>query len=129
VLWNALKPEVIQMGIRYQEETGVAIAYHLSPSEHDLYTNPLAGWEAVVEKFPAAADDLEEAGRCLALQLPTAAVFHLMRVNELGLYTVATAVNAKYTNPNGNDVLKAIDDALKALLSRVRLSETVVDLR
>lgn len=42
-----------------------------------------------VEKgFPAASYDIREAGKCLALRLPTACVFHLMRVVDSGLVAV-----------------------------------------
>lgn len=40
-------------------------------------------------KFPQLAFDLEEASNCLALNRPTAAVFHLMRAMELALHILA----------------------------------------
>jgi hypothetical protein len=53
--------------------------------------NPLMG--ALVEaKFPDASRDVAAAGRCLALEESTAAVFHLMRVLEHGLRFLATRV-------------------------------------
>ncbi|MGE3074475.1 MAG: hypothetical protein AB7O30_07635 [Dehalococcoidia bacterium] len=44
---------------------------------------------AVHETFPEACADIEAAGRCLALDEWTAAVFHLMRVLERGLHWFA----------------------------------------
>ena len=41
--------------------------------------------EAVSTAFPSAKCDLRDAGNCLAIDANTAAVFHLMRVTELGL--------------------------------------------
>ena len=46
--------------------------------------SPLFGVE-VADKFAGAAFDIEEAGKCLALGLTTAAVFHSMRVLEIGI--------------------------------------------
>jgi hypothetical protein len=36
-----------------------------------------------LKKFPSILDDIEEAGKCLAYQRPTACVFHLMRALEV----------------------------------------------
>jgi hypothetical protein len=41
--------------------------------------------EVVADKFKRANADIKEAGNCLAVGAHTAAVFHLMRVTELGL--------------------------------------------
>lgn len=43
----------------------------------------------VARAFPSARLDIKEAGNCLALELNTAAVFHLMRVAEYGLRALA----------------------------------------
>jgi hypothetical protein len=44
---------------------------------------------AVSTAFPSADDDIREAGNCLAAECNTAAVFHLMRVAEVGLRALA----------------------------------------
>lgn len=49
---------------------------------------PLFGAE-VNTKFPTAAFEIEEGGKCLGLERPTAAVFHCMRVMEIGIASVA----------------------------------------
>ncbi len=41
--------------------------------------------EPVKTAFPSAADDIREAGNCIAVECGTAAVFHLMRAVEWGL--------------------------------------------
>jgi hypothetical protein len=48
--------------------------------------------------FPSAADDIREAGNCLAAECNTAAVFHLMRVSEHGLRAVARRLRVKLTH-------------------------------
>ncbi len=45
--------------------------------------------KAVSAAFPSAEDDIREAGNCLAAECNTAAVFHLMRVVEVGLKALA----------------------------------------
>lgn len=44
---------------------------------------------AVSAAFPSADADIREAGNCLAAECNTAAVFHLMRVAEVGLRALA----------------------------------------
>jgi len=43
----------------------------------------------VYAKFESARSDIKDSGNCLAVELPTAAVFHLMRTAEHGLRTLA----------------------------------------
>ena len=44
---------------------------------------------SVTAAFPSAEADIREAGNCLAAECNTAAVFHLMRVAEIGLRALA----------------------------------------
>lgn len=45
--------------------------------------------QAVNNKFPSAVDEFKSAGNCIAANLNSAAIFHLMRVVECGLNTLA----------------------------------------
>ena len=58
-----------------------------SKSEH-LENEALFG-DCVWASFPSAREDIKSAGNCLALNLNTAAVFHLMRTAELGMRALA----------------------------------------
>ena len=58
-------------------------------------------------KFPNAIDDIEEAGKCLALDRGTAAVMHLMRVMECGLKGLALLLGIPYA-PSWESYLKQI---------------------
>jgi len=51
--------------------------------------------ETVHEKFEDARDDLKDAGNCLAASLPTACMFHLMRVTEHGLRSLAKKLHVQ----------------------------------
>lgn len=55
--------------------------------------------EAVIAAFPSAADDIRAAGHCIALDLNTAAVFHLMRTAEIGLRILAKKLGVKLRHP------------------------------
>ena len=67
--------------------------------------------EEVFRKFPGATDDIFEAGTCLALERGTACVMHLMRVVELGLKTLASALGIGSQNDWGS-YLREIDREL-----------------
>jgi hypothetical protein len=51
--------------------------------------------EKVFDKFPNAREDIKSVGNCLAADLGTAAVFHLMSVVNIGLLELAKHLNLK----------------------------------
>jgi hypothetical protein len=63
--------------------------------------------------LPAAIDDIEEAGKCLALGRATACVLHTMRILEVGLKALAKALNIPYA-PSWESYLKQISDQIAA---------------
>ena len=73
----------------------------------------------VGEAFPDAIDDIDAAGRCIALDEWTAAVFHLMRVAEHGLRSLARelaislSTNVEYEN--WKNVIEQIHGKIRAL--------------
>lgn len=64
---------------------------------------------AVFEKFPSANYDIAEASKCFALSRDTAVVFHLSRVVEIGLKTLAAHLSVPVTVPSWDGILKKID--------------------
>jgi len=54
--------------------------------------------ETVFEVFEAARDDVKDAGNALAASLPTASVYHLMRVAEHGLRRLAKKLHVALTH-------------------------------
>jgi len=85
--WNAVLDELYN---RMADETNLISILSLSPKEAALYNPelPLFGQE-VQSKYPSASYEIEEAAKCLALGRSTAAVFHLMRVLEIGIRAFA----------------------------------------
>ena len=63
----------------------------------------------VVRRFPMASEDIEEAARCHLLARYTASVFHLMRVVEFGLLSVAELAEIKDPKPSWGAVLKKLE--------------------
>jgi hypothetical protein len=66
-------------------------------------------------KFPSAADDISEAGKCLALGRATACVSHLMRVLEIGLRSLSAVMGLPMANPNWATQLDQIEKAIRGM--------------
>jgi len=77
--------------------------------------------EAIIERFPASGNDIEEAGKCYAAGRDTACVFHLMRVMEIGLRTLGASLKDTRLDPKRNPsweaILKKCDEELGKALS------------
>jgi len=71
---------------------------------------PLFG-EAVADKFALAIPDIEDAGKCLAVEQGTACVFHLMRIMEVGLKSVGDLLGIPYA-PSWESYIKQIQDKI-----------------
>jgi len=78
------------------------VAFTVSSRHAELLNSnsPLYGQE-VFNKFGTAREDIEEAGKCLALDRATAAVFHLMRALESAAQAIANSIGATVTDAHG----------------------------
>lgn len=90
----------------------------LSGEEARRFETPIDDkWRPVVDRFPSTADDVEEAAKCLAVGRHTAAVFHLMRVVEVGLRALGRSLNDSTldpaSNPNWERILTKCDSELR----------------
>jgi hypothetical protein len=83
---------------------------YVTPSQAEYFQPLLFGLE-VAERFPEAMDDVEAAGRCLALGQGTACVFHLMRVMEVGLRALAKKLKIPYA-PSWEQYLRQIAEKI-----------------
>ena len=97
---------------RMEDETKLVRGLLLSPAETELYdqNSGLFG-QSVATRFSTAADDIEEAGKCLALSRGTATVMHLMRVMEVGLKELAKPLGIPYA-PSWESYLRQIADRI-----------------
>jgi hypothetical protein len=80
-----------------QELSKRKLAYIAPPYDVYFEQEKLFG-DSVFDIFPEARQDVKDAGNCLAASLPTACVFHLMRVSEHGLRKLATKLKVKLTH-------------------------------
>lgn len=73
----------------------------------------------VTTAFPSVTIDIEEAGKCLAFERWTASVFHLMRVMEVALLVLGSALKLlPTTNRSWDSVLKKYEAELSKPLAQ-----------
>jgi hypothetical protein len=90
-------------------------------------SEPLFGSE-VEAKFPMMSEDISEAGKCLALNRPTASVFHLMRLAEIAVQRFGDKLGvALATEKNWQNVLDEINKAIKALDQKAPITKAYAE--
>jgi hypothetical protein len=77
-----------------RRELSTRYLVEIAPERVSLYTSSLTSsdWPAILKRFPAASDDVEEMGKCFALCRYSAAVFHSLLVAEHGLVRLGVAL-------------------------------------
>jgi hypothetical protein len=115
-------PLVEQLKVRVIEELQDRWFLFVQPRWAKVYQDPLDGWRDVPALFPSAMGEIQAASRCLAVQEPTAAVFHLMRVLEGGLMALGSdlAVNAAtLATKSWGSILNEIQQAIPAKVKAI----------
>jgi hypothetical protein len=102
---------------RLADELEARMLLFVEPDKVQFYEKPTLFGPAVEAKFgPDVALDVEEAGKCLALDRGTACVFHLMRVLEVGLQALEAKLGiARTKDANWHIILQDINNAIKAM--------------
>ncbi len=112
--------EVADLRRRILDQAETVYCITLSPQEQDLFEpkEHLLGAE-VAAKLPEVAYDVLEAAKCLSLSRYTAAVFHLMRVMEIGVQRLGAKLGVDLAKEkNWQNILDEIAKALKPLSTR-----------
>jgi hypothetical protein len=112
--WRPLLIDLIQ---RVCDDLGGRVFLYLPESSIKFYrqNSPLFGKE-VEDKFPQMSEDISEAGKCIALDRSTAAVFHLMRVMELGLQIFGTKLGVTLAQQkNWQNILDELNKVIKSM--------------
>jgi hypothetical protein len=82
---------------RLQDELKQQFFFHLAQQDVPLFVNKRLFGDLVAKKFSKASADIANAGSCLALQQPTACVFHLMRAMEIAVRQLGKRLNVMIT--------------------------------
>jgi len=108
-----LHDQLVALRDRLNDELGRQYFYFVRPEHVPMYNGQDLFGQEVASQFPTARDDIEAAGKCLALGRDTATVFHLMRVMEAGLRVIATDMGIPYA-PSWESYLKQIEALISA---------------
>jgi hypothetical protein len=94
--------------------------FHLDQRDVQFYVAEYPFGLHVAEKFVSATEDISEAGKCLALQRPTACVFHLMRVMERGVQALGKKlkVKIKVRDETWHQIMLHVNNAVVAMPSK-----------
>ena len=95
---------------RIRDELEGRLLLSVSPEKGSFYepVEPLFGAQ-VQDSFASASNEIDEAGKCFALGRYTACVFHLMRVLEVGLNSLASVLDVKFEHTNWQNIIDAIE--------------------
>jgi hypothetical protein len=93
---KAVAGSVRELKIRMKDELNDREFLYVPPAMVKFYKDAALFGKDVNDRFPMAIDDIEEAGKCLALGQGTACVLHTMRIIEVGLKALGNALNIPY---------------------------------
>jgi hypothetical protein len=114
-LWTAVNA-VKDIDSRIQDELEAELFLYVPSIASKLYLNQFWIGEDVLKAFPGVASDALEAATCYALERYTASVFHLMRILEHGLASLAASLKVPIVNPNWHQILVACENQIKDLM-------------
>ncbi len=100
---------------RIRDELEAEYFFHLTPADVPLYIAAQPFGEEVGYKFPKAAEDIEEAAKSLALQRPTACVFHLMRAMEVIVKRLGKKLGVQNVEKDWGKILSDIAAAIEKM--------------
>jgi len=120
-LLSSPKDRLKHLRERIRDELQGEYFLHVGRTDVALYGQREAFGADASLKFPLAAEDIEAAGNCLVVGQPTACVFHLMRVMEIGVRALAKKLKVRSIDPqveNWNVIGDHINKAIAALPSK-----------
>ncbi len=98
---------------------------YISPAVAEFFEQEKLFGQEVYDAFPEARVDIKDAGNCVAADLNTAAMFHLMRVAEFGLRRLAKRLKVALTHKGKPHPIEYADwkkviDACKAKIANAQ---------
>jgi hypothetical protein len=104
---------IMEVSTRLVDELKSRKLYMVS-SERNAYLEGNQFHVTVGTVFPEAIADMDEAAKCFAFERPTACIFHLMRVTEVGIKAIADLLEITDHAPTWEPIIRKIDAELKA---------------
>jgi len=92
----------------------------IEPQRATFFEQEALFGQAVKKAFPSAFADIKGAGNCISADLNTAAVFHLMRVVEIGLRALAKHLKVKAKNRLEFEEWNAVIEQIESVIRQER---------
>jgi hypothetical protein len=108
-----LPDQVAELLRRFEDDLKSHKFFLVNQLDQGYYEDAEGFGPLVAATFPKSADDIEAAGKCLALRQGTATVFHLMRVMEDGFKPLAASLGIPYA-PSWEGYIKQITAKIEA---------------
>jgi hypothetical protein len=99
--------------LRVWDELNARLFLSLRGEAQHFYATPLRDWESTIERFPSIKDDVEESGKCYALERYGGCIFHLMRITEAVVIEIGRLVDPNDHKPQFGSVLRKIDNLIQ----------------
>jgi hypothetical protein len=120
--WGVLRRDLQAFEESFQDEMRKRTIMLLPFETQSYYTEEKLFGEKVFKTFRRARKDISSAGACLAIELSTAAVFHLMRATEHALRRLARAVQVTIPKTEldykgWDTIIESIEAAIDTLLA------------
>lgn len=94
VFWENLSRLINEIVPRFRDEMESQYLYYLENEESKWFEKEKIGnWSEILNKFPEFREDFEQACECMAFGVYTAAVFHFMRIMEIGVAKCGDALS------------------------------------
>jgi hypothetical protein len=121
VTYKELVPLVRPLRERIIDELAGKLFFFVPANHASYYQNEKLFGEEVEARFPLSVDDISEAGKCIAVGRFTAAVFHLMRVMEIGVQEFAAKLKVSVpAAKTWGAILREIDDKIATMPHRTK---------
>jgi hypothetical protein len=114
---ESLKRNLSELTTRITDELGERLFLNVPREQAYLYlqAEPIFG-DDVAKRFPQMTEDISEAAKCLSLNRPTAAVFHLMRIMESAVQSFGTKLGVTLAaERNWQVILDQINAAVRKM--------------
>jgi hypothetical protein len=107
-----LRDDLRELRRRCEDEFKAAFFLHLDPRQAAMFQNPEKDWEQIIGRFYKVKYNVEECGKCFALERHGAAVFHVLQVAEFGVIQIAKLLGVEGDKP-GWGSLKRLQELIK----------------
>lgn len=122
---RSLKPMFAELERLIEHELEDVLLLQIPHSKAKYYEDVPQFGKSVVEEFPDAEPDIQEAAKCLATMRYTACVFHLMRVTERAVQHLGKRLGVILADEkNWHNILDQVERAIKALPAKSSTEKT-----